>query len=129
MVSLTLYLANELTGAAIPDKLVSQVNADRVVPSLARIVRRDLFWKTDAETRVLEKHRFHLKSKERWRDKIGCVLDIALTPRVKDCAFVSLPDSLFPLYYILRPVRLLTEYGLGPLKRVFRSDEQEQRDK
>ncbi len=43
----------------------------------------------------------HLRAAARW----------FLVPRVEDWTATDLPDALYPLYYIIRPLRLLAKYG------------------
>jgi len=42
---------------------------------------------------------------------------LAFTPTVGDWHALALPSWLFPLYYLLRPFRLLAEYGFEALRR------------
>jgi len=35
-----------------------------------------------------------------------------LTPTVKDWTYLPLPDWLAPLYYLVRPARLIIDHGL-----------------
>lgn len=65
-------------------------------------------------------HRFHLRMRERLRDKAGyllwrgrSIIRAVVTPNEKDVAIVRLPESLHSLYYVIRPFRLLTTYRGG----------------
>lgn len=51
------------------------------------------------------------------RDSIGQRIRRFMRPNPRDWAIVDLPDSLYPLYYLVRPIRLLLEYGLGRVRR------------
>ena len=44
----------------------------------------------------------------------------ALWPTERDLSLLPLPAYLSPLYYLFRPARMLTEYGLALLKRLTR---------
>ncbi len=59
---------------------------------------------------ILNLNRIRALSRERWTDKIPhywrIILHI-LSPNEKDYAFISFPKLLFPLYLIVRPIRLI----------------------
>ena len=61
----------------------------------------------------LEKSIFQLRSRPRLWDKVR----LAATPNETDWALLPLPEPLYPLYYVLRPFRLLIKYGAGRLRR------------
>lgn len=52
------------------------------------------------------KIRFHLRCRERLRDRARYLALLALTPSHGDWRAVRLPDSLLALHYVLRPFRL-----------------------
>jgi hypothetical protein len=59
---------------------------------------------------LLTSSRVHFMIRERWRDKFAPHLYYckrAVLPNELDYAFVNLPGVLHPLYYLIRPVRLL----------------------
>ncbi|PYO80862.1 MAG: hypothetical protein DMD65_14450, partial [Gemmatimonadetes bacterium] len=51
--------------------------------------------------------------RERWRDRLRYCARVALTPTSGDWAWLRLPDALYPLYYVARPIRLIAKYGPG----------------
>jgi hypothetical protein len=54
---------------------------------------------------------FHARVRERWRDRVRGVLPGLFTPGPGDWETVPLPDSLFFLYRLLRPIRLALKYA------------------
>jgi len=54
---------------------------------------------------------FHLIAMDRKLDAFIGLLRSMLLPTVSDWRFVTLPDALYPLYYVLRPLRLAAEYS------------------
>ncbi len=64
-------------------------------------------WHGPGEVGPLAALRFDLRVRERWRDRIGIALSTTLTPGLPDWLAVSLPDRLFPLYHVVRPLRLI----------------------
>ncbi len=85
------------------------VQADASVGSLAAQVRLQLF--AGGRPGPWGVARFHLEARERWRDRVEYAWRLAVTTTPGDWEMVRLPDALFPLYYLLRPLRLLGTYG------------------
>jgi hypothetical protein len=119
-----LFLASNLLGGAPPEAVLRRVRADSLVPSLAAPVRQWLF--SDATELVwdVDYYIFYLRLREDWRDRARYVLPYlcdllrkAITPNAKDRALLPLPTPLTFLYYVLRPLRLLREYGRRRSKR------------
>jgi hypothetical protein len=55
----------------------------------------------------LESTLFHLRVRDRMIDRVHYCQQRAITPNYRDWAALRLPPALAPLYYLLRPVRLL----------------------
>jgi hypothetical protein len=125
MLLLGLFLANDLLGAALPQRVSHRVRADPTVAVLAEQVREQLFRETGGLAGLLKGreeapafHPLHLKVRERLRDKIRyCVLK-ATAMRGEDWELLPLPKLLFPLYSVIRPIRLARKYGLRISKRL-----------
>ncbi len=103
-----LLLTHQLTGAPFPAALQAAVEADRHAHRLVRYLYTVLF--ADQQTATALFPLFMFRSRERWRDK----LHYLTYPRHDDQAVVKLPKVLFPLYYLIRPVRLLTKFTSRP---------------
>jgi hypothetical protein len=114
---LGLYLASDLLGAAIPEKISQKVQADPVVRSLARQVSEWLFKDYADRPKGLDYCFFHMKTRERIRDKIQYGLRLVMTPNIKDWEFFPAVQFYLPLYYLVRPVRLAKDYLLKPVRR------------
>jgi len=52
---------------------------------------------------------FKLASRERVRDKVLYMLGIACTPSYSDWKIIRLPRGLYPLYFLIRPCRLVVK--------------------
>ena len=137
MLHLGLRLAQDLFHAPLPRDVATCVQADVAARALARRVHN--WYLNDVQPELPEARaahpaggvgswylhdapqqapwdtglwRFHLQAKERRADRVRYVLRLAFTPTVGDWQAVALPSWLFPLYYLLRPFRLLAQYGL-----------------
>jgi hypothetical protein len=117
MLFLGLYLVNDLLGTPLPEKIRVRIQSDSKVSSLAEMVLKDLFSEPGRPIRLLEHIALLFNLRERWKDRLKYfnVRHWAI-PNVRDRSFVSLPQFLSSLYYFLRPLRLLTEYGPSSTK-------------
>jgi len=109
---LGLGLAQTLLEAKLPVDVGASVAADRPAARMAaevveRICTQPYHW-----LGPFEEPRFHLRMRERWRDKARYVLAMA-RPTVRDLRAVRLPPALGFLYYLIRPIRLMAEHGVG----------------
>lgn len=116
MLFLGLFLASDLLGAPLPDEVLQRVWADPSVKALAAQVRERLFREADNPPGILESSLFHLRARERMRDKVRYCVQLAMVPNHLDWG-LPLPASLYFLYYILRPIRLTSKFGRGLLRR------------
>lgn len=106
MLSLGVFLAADLLGASLPDDLLQKLQRDKVVRSLARHVRRNLFSKANFFGDIF----FQLGARERLRDKLRYGFYLPLTPTISDWTWISLPPSLSFFYYLIRPIRLAMKH-------------------
>ncbi len=112
MVLLGLRLAAELLEAPLPDHVHPRVLADHAVAALAEQVRARLFHHTPGtQPNTWELRLFLVRARERWRDRLRSWAHAALTPTQVDWTWLPLPDLLYPLYYVTRPIRLMLKYG------------------
>jgi hypothetical protein len=52
---------------------------------------------------------FYLRTRERWRERLFYLADQAFVPKQDDWKIVSLPEWLYPVYFLLRPLRLVNK--------------------
>ncbi|HET7458474.1 MAG TPA: nucleotidyltransferase family protein [Gemmatimonadaceae bacterium] len=111
IVSLGIVLAAELLAAPVPESVASRARAGLAVRALAADVLGRLF-RDEPEgeaAKDLARSVFQLRSRERLRDRVR----LLATPNEGDWERFPLPAPLYPLYYLLRPLRLLAKYGAG----------------
>lgn len=118
MLFLGLRLAAELLGANLPAEVLQRVQVDPKVEALTTKVRERFLRETVSPPEILESSLFHLRTRESWREKVRYLLSRTLTPSPGDWTFVQLPVSLSFLYPLIRPIRLLQQCELAPLKRL-----------
>jgi hypothetical protein len=115
---LGLSLAHDLLDAPLPGSVLQDVRADGRVSRLAAEVHEGLFAADTAFAHTLGArfHLFQLRAKERLGHRLRYVLYGLVGPGKEDWMSVSLPDRLFPLYFLIRPLRLAGEYGLRQIR-------------
>ena len=97
-------------GAEVPEPLLAEAHADRRAAALAGRIVSDLLTREHAPTER-EAPLFCLKARERWLDRVRYALAFALLPDGHDWGLTRLPDRLFWLYSLLRPVRLAAQFA------------------
>jgi hypothetical protein len=115
MLFLGLFLAKDLLDTSIPEKVMRQVEVDPMVGRLATQVNKRLFNGANNAYGILKKSIFYLKARERLRDRMQHCTRLAMTTTLGDWNHFPLPNYLFPLYHLVRPIRLASKYWLKPL--------------
>lgn len=114
---LGLSLATELLGASVPFEVAAMVRSDPVLADLHNSLKVNLRWQAPMEEKFTERNLFQIKVRERFRDKLVFTLAHAAVPHITDWSWAPLPDFLYWLYPIIRPVRLVSQYLIQPLGR------------
>jgi hypothetical protein len=112
MVLLSLYLSKHLLDTPLPELLDRRVESSLLVKSLASEVKQLLFESSDRGDSLL-KNKIYLKTMESSKDKIWYYFNLIFTPTPLEWQIISLPKWLFPLYYLIRPIRLTIKHSLG----------------
>ncbi|MBN1670758.1 MAG: nucleotidyltransferase family protein [Kiritimatiellae bacterium] len=107
MLLLGLAVASRLFDAPLPGAFAAPLERDRAAAALCRRVCDALGAGSPPPARWTATVRFHLRARERLRDRLRYVLLLAFTPSYSDWKTRPLPARLFPLYYLTRPFRLL----------------------
>ena len=122
---IAILLAEELGATEVPEEIRAEALLDRQACQLAKRAMDRLFMDADHTTRELARHAYYLRSRERARDQARIVLFSCSRiphPLAKDWSLYRIPASMSFLYYLLRPLRLLREYGLPRIRALFRTD-------
>ena len=112
---LALLLAAELCDAPVPQAVIRRARSDATVCSLAGEVRARLAANPPREPAGWELRRFQFRVRDRWRDRLRMLGVLIFIPGPGDWELVRLPERLYPLYYVLRPLRLLVKYLVRPV--------------
>jgi hypothetical protein len=114
MLLLGLVLAAELLDAPVPPKLLKRAERDGALRPLVDRVQSRLLDVSAEPPGIFERNLLRIQARERLRDKLRFCLDLIATPRVADWETVTLPPWLAPLYYLVRPFRLVLKYSRPP---------------
>ena len=119
MLGLGLLLAKNLLGAELPKAAEQSILRDTELPALAGELVDSLFRNGEASRDLAYWYELHLKVRERIQDRLRLhayyffrYLRLAVLPNERDHAVLELPGELSFLYFLLRPFRLLTAFGL-----------------
>ncbi len=119
MVLLGLRLAADLLDAPLADGVRSRLAAERASAHLSAQLRARLFRHIPgAPIDPWAMRLYHLRALQCWHDRVRYCGRVALVPTPADWAWLPVPDTLYPLYYAVRPVRLVWKYALRGLRAV-----------
>jgi Uncharacterised nucleotidyltransferase len=104
-----LYLARTLLDAELPGWILSEVEPDRRAVALAREAQNRLYREQTDRLSFFHRSSFTIRSRERTLDQAAFVIQRAVTPSRHDAGVIALPQPLWPAYYAIRPIRLLTQ--------------------
>jgi hypothetical protein len=110
MLLLGLFLAHDLLAVRLPEEVMRQMEAESIIRTLASKVRARLCQHGDVPLNSLAEFLFHFHLQERLGEKCSFSFRFATTSNPADWAFMRLPDPLFFLYSLLRPLRLLIKH-------------------
>jgi hypothetical protein len=107
MVRLGVRLGLELWDIEIPADLRADLLGDPELGALAREVYRALDEQEGRLSSVAARVGFQRRARDRSRDRLAMRATRLFEPSLDDRSLVRLPGFLYPLYYLLRPLRLL----------------------
>jgi len=111
IVSLGLCLAQDLMGSNLPPEVSSRIHGDARAVALAASIRAQLQDGRASSSQDLLILRFRLL--EGWRKFL--FFWYSLHPNANDWEFFGIPESMFPVYYLAKPVRLAWLWCIRPI--------------
>lgn len=112
-VLLGLSLAHRLLGAPLSADVVREIDGDPGIAALGAEAEARLFDDEGDGDETVANLRFNLRARDSRRDRARYAARWLFAPSPEDWRWARLPDALFPLYRVLRPVRLLLRHGRG----------------
>jgi hypothetical protein len=116
-IQLGLHLAYRLLQAPVPAEVLADGDADPEVTALAAMVVMAFLDPVAAGSRQGVWSRtvrsVWFRGAENWADRLRHIHEWLLMPRPPDWGWLPLPESAAPLYYAVRPLRLLLKHAGG----------------
>jgi hypothetical protein len=111
-VDIGLMLVHELLEAPVPGRVLARGRADSQVARFALELGRGLFRTESGHGTALEAAfgLAYFRAMALRSDRLRYVHDTLLRPTSHEWQAVPLPEALRPLYYLIRPARLLVKY-------------------
>ncbi len=117
VVALGLRLVNEFFSYKIPKPFTVPTVQDQAYDEIVAEIRNRLFASEAVQVQLGDRYTYHLKLKERKRDRwkihlhyLAWYLRLMMRPNQMDRDVVKLPRFLYPVYFVTRPVRLIYTY-------------------
>jgi Uncharacterised nucleotidyltransferase len=111
MLLLGAALARKLLSAAIPAELADGIKDAPAIAELANGVERRMFNHVGVRAGLYLDWMVPLRLLPDGRKRLHYLLNRGLWPAPEDMEFIDLPPRLYPLYFPLRPLRLLIQQG------------------
>jgi len=106
-----MLMASKLARAPLTESIMAAIRSERGVVQLAQLFSTSLIDRSEPPT-ASAKWIAMLRTIGRPRDRLCLLLKLCLTPTGGDRAWLSLPPALYPFYYLIRPLRLVS-IGIG----------------
>lgn len=107
ILNINLLLATNLIGLELPKEIKIILNSDKLAYSLyLKIIEKFLFGK---KYNLLKKGFLRFKIREKWTKGLKDCFYIFTAPTMDEWKIIELPSILFPLYYLIRPIHVLTK--------------------
>ena len=107
------FLAHDLLDAPVPETILERARRDSNVRWLTERVRGELSGGSSPHMGVLPRAAFRFRSRDGIAGAFGHMLRLATVPTEDDRLRVRLPKALTPFYGLVRPCKLMREYGIG----------------
>jgi Uncharacterised nucleotidyltransferase len=111
MLLLGTVLAANLLGSSVPPQLALAIEQDATVASLAAGVERRLFANVGKRAPLTSEWLVPTRAIGGSGERLRYVAGRVFKPDTEDFSFVGLPPQLHPLYYAVRPFRLVWQQG------------------
>jgi len=114
---LGLHLAKDWLAAPLPPSVQNSIAADPAVASIASTLRERLFEEHGEASNPLQSFWLHCHVQSSLDRCLRYAARALFTPSSGDWRHLQLPRSLFPLYYLVRPIRLAVQLSRRAFRR------------
>ena len=120
MVLLGICLAKQLLDAPVPADVLNLVKEDPTIEKLYCWIEPQLLGTGGVAPSKMKIALFQLLAQDHFLDRVRYLYLYATLLSANDWARLRLPDALFPIYYVLRPLRLIRVFLDGTIMRPIR---------
>ena len=106
----SLGVTERLLQAKLPIQIQQRIKTDIIAQTAIDQVCSEFFQRSEQSFRdrtYVERPYLMKLARERWQDKVKYFCYTAIKPNEEDTAFISLPQNLLFMYYLVRPIRLI----------------------
>ncbi len=107
---INLLLAKDLFQLELPDEILGQIYNDHQVMKISNRIKKRLFLKENS-LNIFQKFILDLRKREKIKYGLNDCIYGLTRPTYVDYGDISLPESLYSFYYLIRPFLLLKRYG------------------
>ena len=118
LLQLGLYLAHEVVGTPLPQSVLECARNDAHVQWLAGKVLEQYAGKSGTRFGVLHRAVFRFRSCDGYQPGLRQLFRLMMSPTESDRQSVRLPRLFSSLYRVVRPLRLVREYGVASSRNV-----------
>lgn len=109
LVSLAVENVKNLFDFRLIDSVQFKIQSPLFISEQSHRLNSRLFKRIHKEPGLWEQSKYHLSLREGVRRKLYYLVKLVLSPNSFDWNWISLPDKMYLLYYVLRPVRLINK--------------------
>lgn len=109
-VCLGIILVEKHGGGSYPKEICQSIVTKEFELNLVSQIQKGWFLKGGING-FFDPYFFYIKTRERLQDRLYYLFNSVFMPKQADWTSVHLPERLFPLYYFIRPVRLIGVLG------------------
>lgn len=111
MVYLGILLATDLFCIKLPDKIVNELRSEKRINTNLQTAYEILFPRVVVSyAGKLRNKLFYMSLMSSFKDKLYFIHDLVFKPTRYEWSLIALPNYLYFLYYLLRPIRLGVKY-------------------
>jgi hypothetical protein len=127
MLCVGLHLSQQVCGLELPGEVLGLIRKERKTVKLASKYLYQLpIIERSGKTGKLYETFALINSMDSFGPRIHYLGHFAFTPTPLDWKFIKLPEFLYPLYYLVRPLRLLFKLVSRPFQSLFFNNQQSQ---
>lgn len=109
---INLYLSKIFFGSEFPKSINNILKADKAVKNVSEEIINEIFSKDPISSRLSHELIMKFRIREKFIYGLMDVIKNITEPTIRDWKIIPLPIYSYPLYYLLRPIRLIIGYRI-----------------